>query len=53
MKNTILRIITILAIIEFLFGACLIEGGAFGLGSLAMGMPCAWFTLMLVKHGRG
>lgn len=53
MKNTLLGIISILAIIEFLFGACLIEGGSFGLGSLAMGMPCAWFTLMLFKYGRG
>jgi len=52
MKNTFLGIVSILAMIEFLFGACLIEGGTFGLGSLAMGMPCAWFTLMLVKYGR-
>lgn len=53
MKNTILGIISILAMIEFLFGACLIEGGAFGLGSLAMAMPLAWFFILLVKYGRG
>lgn len=53
MKNTILGIISILAMIEFLFGACLVEGGVFGLGSLAMAMPLAWFAVMLFKYGRG
>lgn len=53
MKNTILGIVSILAMCEFLMGACLVEGGVFGLGSLAMAMPLAWFAVMLFKYGRG
>lgn len=47
-----MRIISIIAMIEFLFGACLVEGGTFGLGTLAMAMPLAWFGLLLLKYGR-
>ena len=47
-----MRIISILAMVEFLFGACLVEGGTFGLGTLAMAMPLAWFGLLLLKYGR-
>ena len=48
MKEKFLSIISILAMVEFLTGACLIEGGAFGLGILAMVMPLAWFALILL-----
>lgn len=47
MKDKFLAIISLLAMVEFLIGACLIEGGAFGLGILAMVMPLAWFALIL------
>lgn len=47
-----MRIISILAMVEFLFGACLVEGGTFGLGTLAMAMPLAWLGLLLLKYGR-
>ena len=47
MKETLLKIISILAMVEYLIGACLVEGGCFGLGALAMIMPCAWFALIL------
>lgn len=48
MKETLLKIISLLAMVEFLIGACLVEGGAFGLGILAMVMPLAWFALILL-----
>lgn len=48
MKEKFLSIISILAMVEFLIGACLIEGGCFGLGILAMVMPLAWFALILL-----
>lgn len=47
MKEKFLSIISILAIVEFLTGACLVEGGCFGLGILAMVMPLAWYALIL------
>lgn len=47
MKEKFLAIISILAMVEYLIGACLVEGGCFGLGALAMIMPCAWFALIL------
>jgi hypothetical protein len=52
MVKTILKIISALAIVEFILGSILIEGGSFGLGSLAMAMPLAFFTLILFKYGR-
>ena len=52
MKEKFLSIISVLALIEFIAGAVLIEGGLFGLGSLAMAMPLAWFGLLLLKYGR-
>ena len=52
MKDKILSIISVLAVIEFIAGAVLIEGGLFGLGSLAMAMPLAFFTLIMLKYGR-
>lgn len=52
MKEKFLSIISILAMVEFLIGACLIEGGCFGLGILAMVMPLAWFGLILLKVWR-
>lgn len=52
MKEKILSIISVLAVIEFIAGAVLIEGGLFGLGSLAMAMPLAFFTLIMLKYGR-
>lgn len=52
MSETFTKIISVIAPIEFLIGACLVEGGAFGLGSLAMAMPLAWFWLLLLKYGR-
>lgn len=52
MIEKILSIISVLAVIEFIAGAVLIEGGLFGLGSLAMAMPCAWFWLLILKYGR-
>ena len=52
MKEKILEIISVLALIEFIAGAVLIEGGLFGIGCLAMGMPCAWFWLLILKYGR-
>jgi len=48
----ILKIISVLAIVEFILGSILIEGGLFGLGSLAMAMPLAYFTLIMLKYGR-
>ena len=47
MIDKFLAIISLLAMVEFLIGACLVEGGAFGLGILAMVMPLAWFALIL------
>ena len=47
MKDKILGIISVLAIVEFIAGAVLIEGGLFGIGILAMIMPCAWSGLIL------
>ena len=44
----ILTTISIIALFEFICGACLIEGGCFGLGILAMVMPCAWYGLILL-----
>lgn len=52
MIEKILSIISVLAVIEFIAGAVLIEGGLFGLGSLAMAMPLAFFTLIMLKYGR-
>lgn len=52
MVRTFLKIISVLAMIEFICGAVLIEGGLFGLGSLAMAMPLAFFTLIMLKYGR-
>lgn len=52
MKRTILGVISVIALVEFLFGACLIEGGHFALGILAMIMPLAWFGLTLLKYGK-
>jgi len=52
MKGKFLSIISALAVIEFIAGAVLIEGGRFGLGSLAMAMPLAFFTLIMLKYGR-
>ena len=52
MVRTFLKIISVLALIEFIAGAVLIEGGWFGLGSLAMAMPLAFFTLIMLKYGR-
>ena len=48
MIEKILSIISVLALIEFIAGAVLVEGGAFGLGILAMVMPLAWFGLILL-----
>ena len=48
MKNKILGIISVLAMVEFIAGAVLIEGGRFGIGILAMIMPCAWYGLILL-----
>ena len=48
MKETFLKIISLLATVEYLIGACLIEGGCFSLGILAMVMPLAWFGLILL-----
>ena len=52
MKNKILGIISVLAMVEFIFGACLIEGGCFGLGTLATVMPLAWYGVILLKYGK-
>lgn len=52
MIEKILSIISVLAMVEFIAGAVLIEGGLFGLGSLAMAMPLAYYTLILLKYGR-
>ena len=48
MIEKILSIISVLAMIEFIAGAVLVEGGAFGIGILAMVMPLAWFGLILL-----
>lgn len=48
MIEKILSIISVLALIEFIAGAVLVEGGAFGIGILAMVMPLAWFGLILL-----
>ena len=52
MVRMFLKIISVLAIVEFFAGAILIESGLFGLGSLAMAMPLAFFTLIMLKYGR-
>ena len=52
MKNIFFKVITIIALFEFISGAILIEGGCFGLGILAMVMPLAWFGIGLLKYGR-
>ena len=48
MIEKILSIISVLALIEFIAGAVLVDGGAFGIGILAMVMPLAWFGLILL-----
>lgn len=52
MKEKILSIISVLAMVEFIAGAVLVEGGAFGIGILAMVMPLAWFGIILLKVWR-
>ena len=52
MKDKIITVISVIAFIEFFLGAVLIEGGLFGLGSLAMAMPLVFFTLIMLKYGR-
>ena len=52
MVRTFLKIISVLAIVEFIAGAVLVDGGAFGIGILAMVMPLAWFGLILLKVWR-
>lgn len=47
-KKICLKIISVLAIVEFIAGAVLVDGGAFGIGILAMVMPLAWFGLILL-----
>lgn len=48
MIEKILSIISVLAMVEFIAGAVLVDGGAFGIGILAMVMPLAWFGLILL-----
>ena len=50
MKRTILGIISVIALIEFICGAVLVEGGSFGLGIVAMIMPLAWFGVTLIRN---
>ena len=50
MIEKILSIISVLALIEFIAGAVLVDGGAFGIGILAMVMPLAWFGLILFMN---
>ena len=50
MKRIILGIISVIALIEFIFGAVLVEGGSFGLGIVVMILSLAWFGLTLLKY---
>lgn len=52
MRSKLISAISAIAIIEFVLGSVLIEGGSFGLGVLAMLMPVAWFGLLIVRYGR-
>ena len=52
MRSKLISAISVIAFIEFFLGAVLIEGGSFGLGVLAMIMPLAFFTLIMLKYGR-
>ena len=51
MRDTILFIISAIASFEFIVGACLVEGGRFGTGSLLMSICIIWFMLLLIKSG--
>lgn len=51
MRNAIQYIISAIAIFEFVVGACLVEGGRFGTGSLLMSVCIVWFLLHLIKSG--
>ena len=50
MRRAILGTISAIALIEFVMGAVLIEGGSFGLGIVAMIMPLAWFGVTLIRN---
>lgn len=50
-RDIILIIISAIASFEFIIGACLIEGGSFGYGSLLMSICIIWFLLLLIKSG--
>ena len=52
MKDKLITAISVMAFVEFILGAILIDGGTFGLGILAMLMPVAWFGLAIVRYGR-